>query len=249
MYLERRVTELGLHYTNDLHRLRIDAPSPEGESLHDEVLIRLRDRIVEGRLVPGARVPERELCVEFGVSRTPLREALKVLAAEGLVELFPNRGARVRQFTAKDVREFFELLAGMESAAGRLACSRISNAEIAEIEGLHYEMYGHYMRRELPTYFQCNQAIHASIVRAARNEALKSSYQVLTARMRQFRYSANTIARDRWGEAMREHEEMLDALRRRDASGLASILFEHLMRKHEAASQQFRAAEASQEPG
>jgi DNA-binding GntR family transcriptional regulator len=185
----------------------------------------------------------------LGVSRTPLREALKVLAAEGLVELFPNRGARVRQFTAKDVREFFELLAGMESAAGRLACSRISNAEIAEIEGLHYEMYGHYMRRELPSYFQCNQAIHASIVRAARNEALKSSYQALTARMRQFRYSANTIARDRWGEAMREHEEMLDALRRRDPNGLASILFDHLMRKHEAASQQFRAAEASQKPG
>ena len=195
MYLERQVTELALHHTEDLDQPRVHAFPSDGESLHDEVLSRLRDSIVEGRLTPGARVPERELCAELGVSRTPLREALKVLAAEGLVELFPNRGARVRQFTAKDVREFFELLAALESAAGRLACSRITNAEISAIERLHYEMYGHYMRRELPSYFRLNQAIHASIVAAARNDSLKNSHDGLTGRMRQFRYSANTIAR------------------------------------------------------
>ena len=237
------MTELALHQTDGVDQPRVNTHPLDGESLHGEVVSRLRDSIVEGRLGPGARVPERELCVELGVSRTPLREALKVLAAEGLVELFPNRGARVRQFTAQDVREFFELLAAMESAAGRLACTRITNAEISEIERLHYEMYGHYMRRELPSYFRLNQAIHASIVAAARNDALRSSHNGLTGRMRQFRYSANTIARDRWGEAMREHEDMLDALRRRDANGLATILFEHLMKKFEAASQQFRGAE------
>jgi DNA-binding GntR family transcriptional regulator len=168
---------------------------------------------------------------------------LKVLAAEGLVELFPNRGARVRQFTATDVREFFELLAALESAAGRLACRRIEDAEIEAIERLHYAMYGHYMRGDLPGYFQCNQAIHVSIVAAARNDALKHTYGTLTARMRQFRYSANTLARDRWGEAMREHELILNALRRRDADGLAAVLFEHLMRKHAAASRQFDPAD------
>jgi DNA-binding GntR family transcriptional regulator len=202
----------------------------------------LRDSIVEGRLPPGARVPERELCAELGVSRTPLREALKVLAAEGLVELFPNRGARVREFTATDVRELFELLAALESAAGRLACSRIEDAEVATIERLHYEMYGHYMRGELPRYFECNQAIHATIVAAARNETLKRTYATLTARMRRFRYAANTLARDRWGEAMREHEQILDALRRRDADGIATVLFDHLMRKHAVASRQFNLA-------
>ena len=93
------------------------------------------------------------------------------------------------------------------------------------------------MRRELPNYFRLNQAIHASIVEAARNEAMRGTYRALTARMRQFRYSANTIARDRWGEAMREHEEMLDALRRHDGRELASILFDHLMKKHKAASE------------
>jgi DNA-binding GntR family transcriptional regulator len=143
----------------------------------------------------------------------------------------------VRRFTDEDVRNLFEILAALESAAGRLACARITEAEIGNIERLHYDMYGHYMRRELPAYFQLNQAIHLSIVSAARNPTLKESYESITARMRQFRYSANTIARDRWGEAMREHEQILDALRRRDKDELASILFDHLLHKHEAVSQ------------
>jgi DNA-binding GntR family transcriptional regulator len=224
------VTEVVLHDAEAPSAQLLHSNGRESESLHDEVLSRLRDVIVEGRLPPGARIPERELCAEMGVSRTPLREALKVLAAEGLIDLLPNRGARVRRFTDEDVRNLFEILAALESAAGRLACSRIAEAEIAAIERLHYEMYGHYMRRDLPAYFRLNQAIHLSIVAAARNAALKETYQAFTARMRQFRYSANTIARDRWGEAMREHEQMLDALRRRNGEELASILFHHRRR-------------------
>jgi DNA-binding GntR family transcriptional regulator len=231
------VTELALHEADRQETPQSHASACEADSLHDEVLGRLRDMIVEGRFAPGERIPERELCAEIGVSRTPLREALKVLAAEGLIELLPNRGARVRRFTDKDVRECFEVLAAVESAAGRLACARITDAEITAIERLHYEMYGHYLRRELPAYFRLNQAIHASIVEAAGNEALKATYQSFTARMRQFRYSANSLGRNRWGEAMREHEEMLDALRRRNGDELASILFGHLIRKYEAASQ------------
>lgn len=209
----------------------------ESESLHDEVLSRLRDFIVEGHLRPGERVPERQLCETLGVSRTPLREALKVLAAEGLVELSPNRGARIREFTPEDVREFFEMLAGLESTAGRLACERITEESVAEIEALHYQMYGHYMRRELPEYFRLNQLIHERIIAAAGNRALETYYHGLTARMRRLRYSANTIKRDRWGQAMREHEQMIDALRRRDGRELAEILHDHLINKWRAAAE------------
>ena len=237
------MVEALLHDRDELRSSSDVAIERNSESLHDGVLSQLRDIIVEGRLPPGARIPERELCVEIGVSRTPLREALKVLAAEGLVELLPNRGARVRRFTDQDVRDLFEVLAGLEAAAGRLACQRITDLEISEIENMHYEMYGHYMRRELPAYFRLNQAIHASLVEAARNDLLKSSYHSLTARVRRFRYSANTIARDRWGEAMREHEHILDALRHRDGERLASILFDHLLKKYEAASQTIGSAE------
>jgi len=103
-------------------------------SLHGEILLRLRDYVVEGNIPDGARVPERQLCEMLGISRTPLREALKVLAAEGLIELLPNRGARVRQLSQRDLEELFDVMAGLESLAGRLACEAITDAEIIAID-------------------------------------------------------------------------------------------------------------------
>lgn len=201
-------------------------------SLHDELLAALRDFIVEGNLADGARIPERALCERFNISRTPLREALKVLAAEGLIELLPNRGARVRELNADDLRELFDVMGGLESLAGRLACERITEAEIAEIERMHHEMYHFYLRRDMHGYFRCNQAIHRMIVAAAGNATLAATYASLGGRIRRVRYSANLAKdRDRLGEAMREHEAMLDALRRRSGSELSDIMFQHLRNK------------------
>jgi DNA-binding GntR family transcriptional regulator len=206
------------------------------QSLHDETLIRLRDHIVEGNIADGSRVPERQLCEMLGISRTPLREALKVLAAEGLVELLPNRGARVRQLSQRDLAELFDVMGGLEGLAGRLACENITDAEIAEIERLHYEMYGFYLHRDMHGYFDANQKIHETIVVASRNTALMSLYANLAGRIRRIRYAANFARkRERWGEAMREHEAILDALRRRAASELSDILFTHLRNKRTAA--------------
>ena len=164
----------------------------EPASLHEDLLNQLRDFIVE-HLQPGIRVPERELCEKFGISRTPLREALKVLAAEGLIELMPNRGARVRQFTEADIKSLFEVISGLDFVAGRLACERISDAAIAEIERMHLEMYTHYLRRELADDFRLNQNIHQAIVDAAANPILSSNYANLNAIVRRLRYSANLV--------------------------------------------------------
>jgi DNA-binding GntR family transcriptional regulator len=213
-----------------------DAETPaEGErpaTLHDEVLVRLRNYIIEGNLPEGARIPEAELCGRFGVSRTPLREALKVLAAEGIVDLLPNRGARVRAVSLAEARDLLEFLGGLEALAGRLACERISEAGIAEIETLHFRMYRHYVQRELPDYFRNNQAIHQKIVEAAGNDALRAAHRSASAKVQRIRYAANTDpSRDRWAEAMREHEIILDALKRRAGGDLAQILFDHLRNK------------------
>src|ERR1700756_5292954 len=151
-------------------------PAREDLSLHDEILSRLRDYIVEGNIPDGGRVPERQLCEMLGISRTPLREALKVLASEGLVELLPNRGARVRRLSEKDLGELFDVMGGLEGLAGRLACENITDEEIPEIERLHYEMYGFYLHRDLPGYFSANQLIHQKIVEASRNATLMNSY-------------------------------------------------------------------------
>src|ERR1700737_1364258 len=129
-------------------------PDREDQSLHDEILTRLRDHIVEGNIPDGDRIPERQLCEMLGISRTPLREALKVLASEGLVELLPNRGARVARLDGRDIENMFQVMGALEALAGTLACAHISDAEIAEIAALHYEMLAQYMRRDLPGYFR-----------------------------------------------------------------------------------------------
>ena len=205
-------------------------------SLHDEILAGLRRYLIEGGLPDGARIPERLLCETMGVSRTPLREALKVLASEGLVDLLPNRGARVRAFTENDIRELFEVMGGLEALAGRLACQNITDAEIASVEQLHYDMYASYMRRDLSTYFALNQKIHLAIVAAARNSALATTYSNFSSRLQRVRYNANRENhKDRWGEAMREHEQILDALQRRAGLELSDMLFRHLQNKRAAA--------------
>jgi len=209
----------------------VDAAPP---TLHEDVLSKLRDYVVEGHLDPGARIPERELCEKLGISRTPLREALKVLAAEGLVELLPNRGARVRQFTEADIRSLFEVLSGLDFVAGRLACERITDEMITAIERMHLEMYTHYLRRELAEYFKLNQRIHQAIVDAAANPVLSANYANLNAVVRRLRFAANLANRDRLGDAMREHEAIIDALRRRAGEELGLLMFEHMKHKCDA---------------
>src|ERR1700735_849104 len=228
----------------------VPAPGREDVSLHDEILTRLRDHIVEGNIADGARVPERQLCEMLGISRTPLREALKVLAAEGLVELLPNRGARVRALSEQDLGELFDVMGGLEGLAGRLACEHITDEEIAEIERLHYEMYGFYLHRDMHSYFRVNQLIDQKIAEGSRNETLKAAYANFAGRIRRVRYSANFARkRERWGEAMREHETILEALRRRAGNELSDILFKHLRNKQTAAVEHLKAGdEATPEP-
>ena len=222
-------------------------PDREDMSLHDEILTRLRDHIVEGNIPDGGRVPERQLCEMLGISRTPLREALKVLASEGLVELLPNRGARVRQLSERDLAELFDVMGGLEALAGRLACENITDTEIAEIERLHYDMYAFYLHRDMHGYFSVNQLIHHKIVEASRNAVLNSAYANFAGRIRRIRYSANFARkRERWGEAMREHEAILEALRRRAGNELSDILFNHLRNKRTAAVEYLTASGPAQ---
>jgi DNA-binding GntR family transcriptional regulator len=199
-------------------------------SLHDELVARLRDLIVEGELTPGARVPERTLCERFGVSRTPLREALKVLGSEGILELLPNRGATVARLTAADLDEMFPVMGALEALAGELACERITDEQIAEIRALHYQMVLHHKRGELPQYFRLNQRIHELIMDTAGNATLTRMYNGLAGRIRRARYVANMSAA-RWDKAVEEHEAMLLALAERDGPRLARILKQHLANK------------------
>ena len=199
-------------------------------SLHDEVVARLRELVLEGELAPGTRIPEKTLCERFGVSRTPLREALKVLAAEGLLKLLPNRGAEVTRITPGEVEEMFAVMAALESAAGEAACRRIQDAEIAEIRALHARMLAYHRAGDRPAYFELNQQIHRRIVEIAGNSVLAGVYGALAARIRRARYFAN-LSPERWDEAVHEHQAILEALAARDGARLARLLSDHLRNK------------------
>ena len=201
-------------------------------TLHEEIVDRLREMIFQGDLMVGNRVPERDLCLKFSISRTPLREALKVLANEGLITLQPNRGAWVTQLTAGDVDELFPIMGSLEALSGELACQNATDADIAEVKALHYEMAMYYTRGDRPNYFRVNRSIHEKIMEIAANPSLLQFYRSLSERIRRARYLAN-ISADRWDASMKEHELILAALELRNGALLADLLKTHLLNKLE----------------
>lgn len=211
-------------------------------ALHDQVAARLRTMLVEGRIPPGAKLNERVLCEQLRVSRTPLREAIKLLAVEGLVDLMPNRGAVAVKLTEADVIDTFEVLAGLEGLSGELAAQRATDAECAEIRAMHYEMLASYTRRDLSNYYRLNAAIHGAINAAARNPVLASTYARINARVQSLRFRTNQNEA-KWKRAVEEHERMLAALDARDAGALRAILVEHLQHKRDTVLELMRAGE------
>ena len=209
-------------------------------TLHEQVAHRLRQMLVENRIPPGAKLNERELSDELNVSRTPLREAIKMLAAEGLVELLPNRGAIAVDLTEDDVLNTFEVMAGLEAQSGELAAQRITDAELAEIKAMHYEMMAAYTRRDLPAYYRLNAAIHSAINMAAKNPVLTLTYSQVNARLQALRFRSNQDG-EKWKAAVKEHEQMINALTCRDAVAMRAVLMSHLINKRDVVIEQIRA--------
>lgn len=195
--------------------------------LTSHVAARLRDLIIQDVLKPGEQVRERELAEQLAVSRTPLREALKILAAEGLIVLSPNRSAVVADPSPQEVHDLLEVLGGIEALAGELAAERARDEEIAEIRALHYEMLAAYARQDRLEYFKVNQLIHRAIVRASANPSLVDVHARLNARLYRVRYRSNLL-NTRWHTAIEEHESILEALAARDGQTLSRVLRAHL---------------------
>ncbi|MES2971986.1 MAG: GntR family transcriptional regulator [Pseudomonadota bacterium] len=212
-------------------------------SLHEQVAHRLRQMLVESRIAPGAKLNERELCEVLEVSRTPLREAIKMLAAEGLVELLPNRGAIAVELTEADVLNTFEVMAGLEAMSGELAAQRITDAELAEIRAMHYEMMAAWTRRDLSAYYRINATIHRAINAAAKNPVLTTTYNQVNARLQALRFRSNQDE-DKWKRAVKEHEQMVEALAAHDGAAMRRILVGHLNNKRDVVVEQLRALAA-----
>jgi DNA-binding GntR family transcriptional regulator len=200
--------------------------------LQEEVAVRLRDLITQGLIPAGARLNEVALCAQLGVSRTPLREAVRMLAGEGLVELVPARGALVRRLTLKDVADSLVVLKSLEMLAGRLACSAGSDSGIAAVEALHHDMMQRYKVQDRLGYFKLNQSIHTGIVALPGNATLIWAHEAIQSRMKHIRFIGNA-GPVKWADAVAEHEEMIRSLKARDGEALASILGKHLDNTYE----------------
>ena len=197
------------------------------QTLHDELVGRIRDMIIEGQLEPGSRIHEGQLGEALGVSRTPLREALKFVASEGLIDLVPGRGGVVRKFTPQDVRNMLDVIGALEVLAGRLACRNATDAQIAKVRQLHDRMMACYAKRQRLEYYKLNQAIHSAIAALSANDFLAATHTSIQSRLKRIRFIGNEAPAN-WAGAVEEHVQMIEALERRDETALAEVLSRHL---------------------
>jgi DNA-binding GntR family transcriptional regulator len=200
--------------------------------LYEQAATRLRLLIVRGDLAPGQPLLEADLSDALGVSRTPLREALKQLASEGLVELRLNRSAIVAPLRRDELVELFEALGGIERCAAELAATRMVARDVEQLETMQGRIEWHHSRGEMRDYFEINQQIHRAIVGFARNSVLKATHDALLPRAERARFFGLSVL-GRWEESVRDHQEILDALKARDAGRAGQLLGHHVQRTGE----------------
>lgn len=193
----------------------------------DEIRETIEQRIVEGEFEDGERLDEVKLATRFGVSRTPLREALRMLAGSGLVELIPRRGAFVRHPGIVELVEMFEVMAEMEALCGRLAARRISPGELAELSVAARACEQALEKEDPDAYYHRNEEFHLLIYKAGGNSFLAAEAMRLQKRLRPFR-RMQLRARGRMKQSMAEHGEILRMLTEGNANGAADALRRHV---------------------
>jgi DNA-binding GntR family transcriptional regulator len=213
------------------------------ESLHEVAARRIREMIVKGDLGPGAKLQERELSELLGISRTPLREALRALAAEGLIRVLPNKGAVVQNLSVDEVLDSFCVIGALDSLVGELVVERMEPQDLIELEELHERMQARFRARDLLGYFKVNQDIHRRLGELAGNRTLERQLRWLNALVQPFRYSVN-IEVESWERSMRDHDKIMTALRERNGPVLAAVLRQHLPNKADIVRHAFAAVSA-----
>ncbi|MBC7603378.1 MAG: GntR family transcriptional regulator [Ramlibacter sp.] len=202
-------------------------------SMHDEVAAQLRERIFNGELMPGTFLDEVRLAEQLKISRTPLREALKVLTAEGLVRHEPRRGSFVNEVTEQDLEEIFPVLALLEGRCAREAAEHATDADIETLEQMHGKLQRHAKANRINDYYTANFAIHEAIIELANNRWLALVIAdlrkiVKLARLQQLH------APGRLGQSLSEHMAVFAALKARDPDGAEAAMRTHLNRQRDA---------------
>lgn len=195
-----------------------------GSSMHDAVAARLRAMIFERSLAPGERIDEKRLAEQWAISRTPLREALKVLAVEGLVTMKVRRGAYVTEMSERDVREAYQLLALLESDAAARVAQSASEAELAELQALHEQLEREVGQRD--AFFASNERFHLRLLEI---EANRWRQQIVTdlRRVMKLNRHHSLFKQGRLAESLAEHRALMQALSQRDGATAARLMRAH----------------------
>jgi DNA-binding GntR family transcriptional regulator len=196
-------------------------------TLSQRVRDHLRDEIVANRLAPGTRLQEEEIAAQLGISRAPVREALRLLAAEDLVTIAPRRGVVVRAMTPQEFLDAYQVREALEVLAVRLAVPRLSEEDLSALRRFNEEMRRCARAGDALGFFQANAAFHALIVERSTNERLRRMHEQLTNQMRRYRMRSLEL-RGGMERSLAEHAAIIEAMQRRDASAAAALLGEHI---------------------
>lgn len=203
-----------------------DTPG-EFQTLPEKVAEDLRKRILLGEFEPGANIPERETSAALGVSRTPLREALRILSNEGLVEIRPARSPVVADPSAEDLSQLFSVMRVLEALAGELTCLAASDEQIAEFRQIHARLEKLDAGSDPIGFFRTDMEFHRSIVAASGNVPLIRTHRDYNARLWRARFLTSRVRTDR-ERILREHGEILAGIVARDTRWTSAVLDSHL---------------------
>lgn len=197
-------------------------------ALYEQVAERLRVRIYAHELAPGAWVDEQALADEFGISRTPMREALKVLAAEGLVTLKPRRGCYVTEMSERDLDEIFPVLALLEGRVAEEATRRLASADFLRLEKIHADLERHAAANDADKFFEANQAFHGALQELAGNRWLSQLIDDTRKFLKLTRRDSLRLE-GRLKQSLEEHRQIMAAMKVRDAAAAALAMHNHIL--------------------
>jgi len=197
-------------------------------TLHQEIVSRIRKMIQKGTLVRGQKVNEKDLCKSMGVSRTPVREALRQLTSEGLIQLIPHRGAFVSQPRMEEISDLFEVMSVLEGTCARLAATHMTDKDLSRIEDLHNDLETHYRNRDHEAYLKTNQDVHGFIQELNGNRVLNDVINGLRQKILLYRQK-QLYQPERFDQSIQEHRNLLGAFRTRDPESAESSMKHHLL--------------------
>ena len=199
----------------------------EKKPLHEEIANNLRELIMSGELQEGDKIKEDELCSSMGISKTPLREALRVLSVEGLIKLVPNRGSFVSTPTFEEIREMFDVMSVLEGICARAAAEKMSAKDLATLEKLHNRLENNFKRRAQREYIRINNQFHSFVQELAGNRTLNQIVNGLRQKILLYRYQSLNLP-ERFEQSIQEHRDLIEAFRKKDSKKTETLMRRHL---------------------